>query len=84
MMLLQYVGFLLGSVGAANAPFFWVEVVGTIAEVVREAYWRALVGEQHIAARGVGQGDGFAAHICDGLGVSDFGRCKSVGVELRA
>ena len=84
MVLLQYAGFLLGSVGAANAPFLWVEVVGTIAEVVDEADWRALVGEQHIAARGVGQGDGFAAQVGNGLRVRHFGRCKSVGVELRA
>ena len=51
---MQEGGFLVGEVGAANTPFFGVEVVGAVAEIVGESDGRALMCEQHNAARGIG------------------------------
>ena len=51
---MQECGFLVGEVGAANTPFFGVEVVGSVAEIVGESDGRALMCEQHNAARGIG------------------------------
>ena len=42
--------FLLGEVAATDTPLVEVEVVGAVAEMLYEAEWRAMVGDEHKAA----------------------------------
>ena len=41
--LVHHLGLFGGGVGAAYAPFFWIEIIGAVAEVVDESYGATFV-----------------------------------------
>lgn len=68
-----------GDVCTLYAPFFRVEVVGAVAQILHEADRYAAVFQCHYAARSI-DGDGFASHIGHCCGIVYVAAGESIAI----
>ena len=67
------------------SPFLWIEVVGPVADILDEAEWMSLIGDENVPSWGVwGQLEGFGTEIGDGLLLIHFGSRECILVEVEA
>ena len=69
----------------SDAPFVRIKVVGSVADVLDEAEWMSLIGNENVTSWRVGgQLEGFGAEIGNGLLLIHFDSGKGIGIEAEA